>query len=898
MKINIILALFSYVNFETNKNLCPKRAIDPQIQRLYSSDILKNSIILEEELLETDLLLSNLNPELTKNIILKSKLKNNQYLDSVSTLALRILTKLIIIWDDQLLQRKPLIYEYITMITHFDSEFTSSTIIKAIVRELLCILVNYNAQLDDACALMEMLIVSLHSQRTFVDIFLKNSSESTNYQQDSFLTFVRNFFNSDVENYKPLLIKVIIFLYEVFQREPHYKSFIESIRSDNTLMNSIFSKIFRTLTPNYSLVYRLNEYGSLNKQVKTFDIKNPAYQLEKLMIEGLVMQECSNLFAIVIAIRFLTQELIKSSEKGKTKSNISIAIKEFFSGFFSMWIERFKQQGARNPADERAFKDFLEALKSPENLFVYDEALNEDMNTTRSMGIERDLSATNLSIRRKETNRGFISISEIKRYQRRKQKQLDDMIREEGEASASKIDFIVLKSLYKILDINLYGYGKDFLYDTQEIFFALRSNRYKDDFIYFAVMFLNKQNLLNSVLTLEHKYFEAMITLFKFISTLGLTGKAFSSTYYHFSLISPEIYAKPVDEVFDNDNERFIANPNSKISFPLGFADFFTRVNETDPLEKKIAASTDFLEKVVRIIWNAIKENDTEFEISLPIIKSLEQKVNFLTYAFNALFYLMQTSKAFHAKNAKQAKAKNPAKTEIEVENLARLDRGLGEVIREIYYSLNPVLWARVIEAYRALDIDISPYVIFQLTFLHCVKENAAELNLETKEITSYLEILEIFVKANVNCLSLIISCLEILFKIDPVEFERYLVATRDGLIKALIVKIMHDNFHDIEFAFVMRLFTNLASYKETAKHLKDNNLIWELYSNKKLKALSQMTDYENGQRNPYQILWCWMLVLMRQLLETLHDEAGKYFYTFYLIRRFHKLSLEFLEGI
>lgn len=99
---------------------------------------------------------------------------------------------------------------------------------------------------------------------------------------------------------------------------------------------------------------------------------------------------------------------------------------------------------------------------------------------------------SNMTFKMQESNRTCISISEFKRYVRRKQKEIAELTSKGGDVNAIKADSIVTKSLYKILDINLYGYGKDFVYDTQEIFFALKNHRYKDDFIYSAIMFLNK----------------------------------------------------------------------------------------------------------------------------------------------------------------------------------------------------------------------------------------------------------------------------------------------------------------------------------------------------------------------------------------------------------------------
>ena len=134
------------------------------------------------------------------------------------------------------------------------------------------------------------------------------------------------------------------------------------------------------------------------------------------MIEGLVMQECNSLYAIVIAIRFLTQELISSSEKPKEKrSNVGNSIKRFFSNFFTIWLDRFKQQGTHNPADDRAFKSFLSDLRNPKNLFFYDENMISEETMYHSKSF-----VSNITLKMQESNRTCIDISEFKRYVRRK----------------------------------------------------------------------------------------------------------------------------------------------------------------------------------------------------------------------------------------------------------------------------------------------------------------------------------------------------------------------------------------------------------------------------------------------------------------------------------------------
>jgi len=454
------------------------------------------------------------------------------------------------VWEDQGPQKKLSLFDHLTSISHPEPQFTSHKIARTITHELLSILIHYESQPEEACALIEILTVCLHSQNNFVDCFLKTPSNYTIHQHESFLTFIKIFFSSNVEPYKPLLVKLIIFIHEVFQQEARYASFVRAIRTENNLIQNIFASIFRTLNPNYSLVSKIRDYSNLiSSDLQPSQIKNIAFQLEKLIIEGLIMQECSNVFAVVIAIRFLTHELISSADNAKREGlNVSLCIKELFSGLFIDWLEAFKQKGFNNSSQDRAFQFFLEELQDPKNFYVFGEKQIQ-LEDSRTMIQEMD-NTMHSANRTLNLGREGITISEYKKYQRRKLKQYSTVMNVETEElvndKKSKISSILIRTIYKIMDINLYGYGRDYLYDTQEVFFAMRNANYKEDFTYQATLFLSKQNLVHSLVTLENKCSNAMITLFKLISTLGLTGQSFSTVFYEFSVITPNYFALPM----------------------------------------------------------------------------------------------------------------------------------------------------------------------------------------------------------------------------------------------------------------------------------------------------------------------------------------------------------------
>jgi hypothetical protein len=51
---------------------------------------------------DIDEYVDTLDPNQIKNLTLQSSTKRNQHADSVSQLAIRVLTKIIILWDDQI----------------------------------------------------------------------------------------------------------------------------------------------------------------------------------------------------------------------------------------------------------------------------------------------------------------------------------------------------------------------------------------------------------------------------------------------------------------------------------------------------------------------------------------------------------------------------------------------------------------------------------------------------------------------------------------------------------------------------------------------------------------------------------------------------------------------------
>ena len=878
-KINIILALFSYINFENQKGLTLTKTLDPNIAKYIEDPSSRKNTTMqsEEEASESAQILYNLDVNLTKNLFYKSKYKNCRSVDAISTIAIRILTKLVIIWDEQIPQRKPVLYEYIAMITQVDNIKASKNTISVIESVILDIFFNYESQTEDVSALLEFFIACLYSQRTFIDIFLK--PQLLVYSRTAatpFFDFLKSFIQRDMSNYKGLLFKLVLLIYEIFQREIHYASFAELMRKNGNLLIKVFTTVFEIFEYQnkiHDVWSLLGQYGGFAMQASNLnEIKNLETMLEKLVVEGIVMEESSLLMTMTIVIRFITQELLKSSTNKLITTYIKQSLRIFFEKYVEIWVRRF-----------------LAAQKLVDQEEILNNLNDSMINADRSNNIYDNQSLISMSMNKSfdNTNKEFFSIRDNRKFARKTRYTRKTMEEERSEGSKQiKDDRLVLRGLYKIMDINLYGYGKDFLYDTQEIFFALKSFRYVDKFIVESILFLQKENLRQSLRTIEYKCFESGIRLFKFITTLGLDGQCFSSIHYNLTFKDKKISSIGYKPFFDLDRERALLNPNHSINFEIGFPSLFSK-SSSDSLENQISHSVNFLVNTIKDIWKSLRDSQDTLEYDLKPLTNLEQKINFMAYCFHGLLFLIE----YVNKNLNKS---HPLQT------LIKNDKRISEAIAEIFNQSHQIIWSKVSLAFQKFQIDISNYLVFLIIFNQCMKEADGNYQINKEEIRGYLTTMETFLSGNSNCLSLIITCIHQIWKLFPAEYLEIMRFSQGMLTRMLIGLMNTDKLTlDIEFPFIIKFFIDLAKNKFGALHLRDCNIVWEITQSIRFKNIENVYDYENGARSTLQIHWCWLVLLQRQLIATLNDEPGKLtFQCFlnYIISGFINTALGFLK--
>lgn len=167
ISLNLVLAIASMINFEEYKDL---KSIN---------ESLNNTNIFPFNLDEMDMennqnFFYSADFTLGQNILSKGKTKSNLYQDSICYMSLRILSKLLVFWEGLQTSKKPLLSELLVSLS-LQSEIGTS-FIYLFYKEMIRILYCCGMQHDEAIAVLELMLVSLHSQKSFIDPFLKDAS--------------------------------------------------------------------------------------------------------------------------------------------------------------------------------------------------------------------------------------------------------------------------------------------------------------------------------------------------------------------------------------------------------------------------------------------------------------------------------------------------------------------------------------------------------------------------------------------------------------------------------------------------------------------------------------------------------------------------------------------------
>jgi hypothetical protein len=322
-------------------------------------------------------------------------------------------------------------------------------------------------------------------------------------------------FSQIIENRDPNTIdkrffgKLVIFLYEIFSKgDKQYQYFIEQLRKNSSFINSLIQKVFQVFPVSKNirvdeLISRRETFPMSNDPIGV--VKSSDFQLDMLKQESDIYYENMGQYVVITSIRFLLNEMIsKGSDVTKTLQILFNNDKN--EKTFLVWLERFARAGDKlRTSLEGSLQSFFQEIYDSNNFLgnstETESLINKGKYTRRTLIINELAMAKRLS----------------------KYRVLDGnrMIDEEASDVKEEDLHITEKGFYKLLDVNLFGYGHDFQFDSQELYHSMKLCNYKPEFIYQSTILIRKFNLFNSVVDIEVKYYEAWIRLFCFIASLG-----------------------------------------------------------------------------------------------------------------------------------------------------------------------------------------------------------------------------------------------------------------------------------------------------------------------------------------------------------------------------------------
>lgn len=608
---------------------------------------------------------------------------------------------------------------------------------------------------------------------------------------------------------------------EIFKKEENYKGFVQGLRSNISFFQDFMSLIFLAFKPDSNYYKNINDLisGSNNtpfeQQLKTYE-----NQYNRLKMENEINNALKTSYITLTAVNFINNEILKQPK------NMGPTLSKILSENLMEWLNHYSFSNSKKlkPHFKSSLDYFLADLSNPKNLQL---SLNDEKNMSYS---HNDMSS-------------YRSL-----YIKTAQPKQRAVLR---ESSVS----ILEKSLYKTLDCNEFGYGKNFLFDTQEIFYGLRICNYKNDFIYKFIIELQSYNLFNSIMDVEFKCLEGWVILFGFLSSLGEEGVGSSTMIYDTPIFNKQ---KQLLELFKNQKETLFVNPNNNYFLENGsFINLFGGASG-DPEE-------ECWKYLIRIAKNLITEfidDKNSYEKDDIFRRYLNQNLILLTHVFSCLNYL---SNKLSFENSKKKYA-----WDINVPLLNFFQNILINLLQFPQFS----------------EINVTNFitvVFYYFSFMDSYEMNFPQMSQLKVFMEGFYELL----KKNLECYPLIIYCLILITRNDYNMYINYYSKDGKRIIEHTIEKLSHLDTTHQEFISIIKFLIQICKDEKGCLLLKELGLINELCKNQKLN--DNFEEYKDDNRNPHHILWCWVLILYKLFAKGLMSFPGEMSSALFFIKTYMK---------
>lgn len=335
--INLILAIASYVSFESD-----------------------NSLQVESP------------PQGSPDVLLPPM----SFSYNVCQSALACLAKVLLIWELYPAVSRPSLLGYLDYSKteiYTQSEYTFGRVrtdlncTQKLRGELYGILLSYSYNPEVTVTALELLMVAMQSQRGFCELVIRPEGEK--YLIDSDFVAVmckslaeRSVVAEHVRRVEKVYGSWIVLLATLLESESGNEALVRRIRKHN-LYSSALVEVHRTVL---SLFVTTNRTSNASARIKSFaNESNKSFRLSEIrrsnhFIEELVQEECFSLFVQLSYLTILVREMLKNSSE--TSDVLKSLLSEFFDKAYSSVAERLSKDGL-TPSTWKVCSDEYEMLK-------------------------------------------------------------------------------------------------------------------------------------------------------------------------------------------------------------------------------------------------------------------------------------------------------------------------------------------------------------------------------------------------------------------------------------------------------------------------------------------------------------------------------------------------------
>lgn len=614
-KINLIQAFAAHINFEQIYNLT-----DPFINEEFWQ--MDNSSEHQLQLQDLETYIDVLDQTQLRNYLVRPSLPNNQYDNSISARCIRCITKILIIWQKQPNMQKQSLVDYFDIPTQSNAISYSfglsqySPLMHNLSMSILKLFNQINQHPEQACAALDFIIVCINTQKSFTNYLLNEIYTNTiNLENKISLCTIleqileRYLLQGGENGYNRVTNKIANLFLEVLLNANDYQKLSYDIR--HNLLNSLTQKVLSDIRLSDQEDLRLvqisvsrhdkqmdMEIDPLPVAIPMIDQKQDFTMLKKIVNEKKIYDIVVKYNTLQTLVQMLTNEIFK---KEALSNSLSESITNVLKRFKQDWLEAFK--------DIHTF-DLLELISSQAKQLqeIFEEIMRQHKNMDMQTPIQPDIWLN-------ESNARLVHHLAL-------------------EPSNPRYALFA-KDFYRILDVNTFGFGRNYMYDSNDFFHNMRQLGIRHSIVLGLLDLIQTQNYKKSVIESIMSAFQHITNFYTVAMSLGHKGFAHSTLVIQNQDCSSLLKAQLTSA---NKQELDLYNCNYQFKFSHGL--FGMLGDQHDKIKRKNEAFSFCLE-VTELLLASIYREISLCSGAVDDFSYLNNKVTIVSSSLAALRHMI-----------------------------------------------------------------------------------------------------------------------------------------------------------------------------------------------------------------------------------------------------------------